>query len=139
MLRTPVLRKGRKVKHHYKAFRTVLLMMVEFNLARQVLGVKHELLTTTMKAIVNFKFDDFKTETEKEVIVDTTKVIETVNSEINKFLEETNSDIYGDEDLSHTTYYQGSVDIEVQIKFNDEYFSVAEFEDFTNNGFSFKK
>ena len=45
MLRTPVLRKGRKVKHHYKAFRTVLLMMVEFNLARQVLGVKHELLT----------------------------------------------------------------------------------------------
>ena len=41
MLRTPVLRKGRKVKHHYKAFRTVLLMMVEFNLARQVLGVKH--------------------------------------------------------------------------------------------------
>lgn len=41
MLRTPVLRKGRKVKHHYKAFRTVLSMMVEFNLARQVLGVKH--------------------------------------------------------------------------------------------------
>ena len=44
MLRTPVLRKGRKVKHHYKAFRTVLLMMVEFNLARQVLGVKHKLI-----------------------------------------------------------------------------------------------
>lgn len=44
MLRTPVLGKGRKVKHHYKAFRTVLLMMVEFNLARQVLGVKHKLL-----------------------------------------------------------------------------------------------
>ena len=41
MLRTPVLGKGRKVKHHYKAFRTVLSMMVEFNLARQVLGVKH--------------------------------------------------------------------------------------------------
>lgn len=44
MLRTPVLGKGRKTKHHYKAFRTVLLMMVEFNLARQVLGVKHKLL-----------------------------------------------------------------------------------------------
>ena len=42
MLRTPVLGKGRKVKHHYKAFRTVLSMMVEFNLARQVLGVKHK-------------------------------------------------------------------------------------------------
>lgn len=45
MLRTPVLRKGRKVKHHYKAFRTVLSMMVEFNLARQVLGVKHKITT----------------------------------------------------------------------------------------------
>ena len=43
MLRTPVLGKGRKVKHHYKTFRTVLSMMVEFNLARQVLGVKHKL------------------------------------------------------------------------------------------------
>ena len=42
MLRTAVFRKGRKAKHHYKTFRTVLLMMVEFNLARQVLGVKHK-------------------------------------------------------------------------------------------------
>ena len=41
MLRTPVLGKDREVKHHYKAFRIVLSMMVEFNLARQVLGVKH--------------------------------------------------------------------------------------------------
>ena len=53
MLRTPVLRKGRKVKHHYKAFRTVLLMMVEFNLARQVLAVKHELLTSKTNNIMN--------------------------------------------------------------------------------------
>ena len=83
-----------------------------------------------MKAIINFKFYDFKTETEKEITVDAEKAIETVNSEINKYLEETNSEIYGDEDLSHTTYYQGSVDIEVQIKFNGECFSVAEFEDF---------
>ena len=84
-----------------------------------------------MEAIINFKFDDYRTEiTEKDVTVDVTKVIETVNSEINKFLEETNSEIYGDEDLGHTTYYQGSVDIDVQIKFNNECFSVAEFEDF---------
>ena len=84
-----------------------------------------------MKAIINFKFDDYETEiTEKDVTVDVTKVIETVNSEINKFLEETDSEIYGDEDLGHTTYYQGSVDIDVQIKFNGEYFSIAEFEDF---------
>ena len=41
LLRTAVLRKGRKAKQHYKAFRTVLLMMVEFTLARQVLAVKH--------------------------------------------------------------------------------------------------
>ena len=47
MLRTPVLGKGRKVKHHYKAFRTVLSMMVEFNLARQVLGVKHKKVKRT--------------------------------------------------------------------------------------------
>lgn len=94
-----------------------------------------------MKAIINFKFDNFlKADvSEKDVTVDATKVIETVNSEINKFLEETNSDIYGDEDLGHTTYYQGSVDIDVQIKFNGECFSVVEFEDFANNGFSFKK
>ena len=90
-----------------------------------------------MKAIISFKFDDFTTETEKEVIVDATKAIETVNSEINKFLEETNSEIYGDEDLLHTTFYQGSVDIEVQIKYNGECFSVAEFEDFAKNGFKY--
>ena len=57
--------------------------------------------------------------------------------EVNKYLKETNSEIYGDEDLGHTTYYQGSVDIDVQIKFNDECFSVAEFEDFANNGFKY--
>ena len=53
MLRTPVLRKGRKVKHHYKAFRTVLSMMVEFNLARQVLGVKHNLIS--LPKVVEYK------------------------------------------------------------------------------------
>lgn len=91
-----------------------------------------------MEAIINFKFDDYKTEiTEKDVTVDATKVIETVNSEINKFLEETNSEIYGDEDLGHTTYYQGSIDIDVQIQFNSECFSVAEFEDFAKNGFKY--
>lgn len=91
-----------------------------------------------MKAVINFKFDNFTTEpTEKDVTIDATKVIETVNSEINKYLEETNSEIYGNEDLSNTTYYQGSVDIEVQIRFNDECFSVAEFEDFANNGFKY--
>ena len=91
-----------------------------------------------MKAVINFKFDNFETEpTEKDITIDATKVIETVNSEINKYLEETNSEIYGNEDLSNTTYYQGSVDIEVQIKFNDECFSVAEFEDFANNGFKY--
>ena len=92
-----------------------------------------------MEAIISFKFDNFlKAEvSEKEIIVDATKAIETVNSEINKYLKETNSDIYGDEDLSHTTYYQGSVEIEVQIKFNDECFSVVEFEDFAKNGFKY--
>ena len=88
-----------------------------------------------MEAIISFKFDDFTKTTEKEITIDATKVIETVNNEINKYLEETNSEIYGDEDLSNTTYYQGSVDIEVQIKFNGECFSVIEFEDFANNGF----
>ena len=90
-----------------------------------------------MEAIISFKFDDFKTETEKEITVDATKAIETVNSEVNKYLEETNSEIYGDEDLSNTTCYQGSVEIEVQIKYNGEYFSVAEFEDFAKNGFKY--
>ena len=90
-----------------------------------------------MEAIISFKFDNFlkANVSEKEITVDATKAIETINSEINKYLKETNSDIYGDENLSHTTYYQGSVDIEVQIKFNSECFSVIEFEDFANNGF----
>ena len=85
-----------------------------------------------MEAIISFKFDNFlKADvSEKEITIDATKAIETVNSEVNKYLEETNSEIYGDEDMGHTTYYQGSVDIDVQIKFNGEYFSVAEFEDF---------
>ena len=92
-----------------------------------------------MEAIISFKFDNFlKADvSEKEIKVDATKAIETVNSEVNKYLEETNSEIYGDEDLSHTTYYQGSIDIEVQIKYNGEYFSVAEFEDFAKNGFKY--
>ena len=90
-----------------------------------------------MEAIISFKFDNFlkSNVSEKEITIDATKAIETVNSEINKYLEETNSEIYGDEDMGHTTYYQGSVDIDVQIKFNGEYFSVIEFEDFANNGF----
>ena len=92
-----------------------------------------------MEAIISFKFDNFlKADvSEKEITVDATKAIETVNSEINKYLEETNSDIYGDEDFSHTTFYQGSVDIEIQIKYNGECFSVAEFEDFAKNGFKY--
>ena len=92
-----------------------------------------------MEAIISFKFDNFiKAEvSEKEITIDAAKTIETVNSEINKYLKETNSDIYGDEDLSHTTYYQGSVEIEVQIKYNGECFSVAEFEDFAKNGFKY--
>ena len=92
-----------------------------------------------MEAIISFKFDNFlKADvSEKEITVDATKAIEIVNSEVNKYLKETNSDIYGDEDLSHTTYYQGSVDIEVQIKYNSECFSIAEFEDFAKNGFKY--
>ena len=92
-----------------------------------------------MEAIISFKFDNFlKADvSEKEITIDATKAIEIVNSEINKYLKETNSDIYGDEDLSHTTFYQGSVDIEIQIKYNGECFSVAEFEDFAKNGFKY--
>lgn len=91
-----------------------------------------------MEAIINFRFDDYKTETiEKDIVINAEKVIETVNSEINKYLKETNSEIYGDEDMGHTTYYQGSVDIDVQIKINGKYFSVAEFEDFAKNGFKY--
>ena len=54
-----------------------------------------------MEAIISFKFDNFlKADvSEKEITINATKAIETVNSEINKYLKETNSDIYGDEDL----------------------------------------
>ena len=92
-----------------------------------------------MEAIISFKFDNFlKADvSEKEITVDATKAIEIVNSEINKYLKETNSEIYGDEDISNTTYYQGSVEIEVQIKYNGECFSVAEFEEFAKNGFKY--
>lgn len=90
-----------------------------------------------MKAVISFKFDDFSTTTKKEITVDAEKVIETIDSEIDKYLKETNSDIYGTEDLSTITYYQGSVDIEVQISYNGECFSVAEFKDFANYGFKY--
>lgn len=91
-----------------------------------------------MDAFISFKFDDYQTEIiYKEITIDATKAIKKVYSEINKFLEKTNSSIYGTEDLSHTTCYQGSVEIEVQIKYNGEYFSVEEFEDFANNGFEY--
>ena len=92
-----------------------------------------------MEAIISFKFDNFlkSNVSEKEITIDATKAIETVNSEVNKYLEETNSEIYGDEDMGHTTYYQGSVDIEIQIKYNGECFSVAEFEDFAKSGFKY--
>lgn len=88
-----------------------------------------------MEAIISFTFYDFKNETEKEIIVDATKVIKTVSSEIDKYLEKTNTSIYGDEEFFHTTYYKGSAEIDVQIKYNGECFSVSEFEDFTNNVF----
>lgn len=91
-----------------------------------------------MDAVISFKFDDYKKEIiYKRITIDATKAIETVYSEVNKFLEKTNSSIYGTEDLSHTTSYQGSVEIEVQIKYNGEYFSVEEFEYFADNGFKY--
>ena len=39
-----------------------------------------------MEAIITFKFDDFSTETEKEITVDATKVIETIDTEIWKIM-----------------------------------------------------
>ena len=39
-----------------------------------------------MEAVISFKFYSSNAETEKEVTVDATKVIETVNSEIDKYL-----------------------------------------------------
>lgn len=48
-----------------------------------------------MEAIISFKFNNFlKADvSEKEIKIDATKAIETVNSEVNKYLKETNSDI----------------------------------------------
>ena len=88
-----------------------------------------------MEASINFKFYNFKAETEKEVTVDVTKVIETVSSEIDTYLKENNASIYGDKELWHTTYYKGSAEIDVEIKCNGECFSVSEFQDFVNNKF----
>lgn len=88
-----------------------------------------------MEAVISFKFYSSKTETEKEVTVDATKVIKTVNSEIDKYLKETNSEIYGNEEFTNVTWYKGNVEIRVQIKYNDTYFSVSEFRDFAVNGF----
>ena len=57
-------------------------------------------------------------------------LIDTIKSEINKYLKEHDAVIYGTEDLSHATFYQGSVEIIVMITCNGKTFSVAEFKDF---------
>lgn len=89
-----------------------------------------------MKATINFKFCDehFNTST-KEITVDTSNVMQTVNEEIDKFLKETGGDIYGNEECNNTTNYEGSVDITVYITVDNIQYSVSEFRDFANNGF----
>ena len=58
---------------------------------KEAITVKQELEKKGIEIEI-FKADVSK----KEITVDATKAIETVNSEVNKYLEETNSDIYGD-------------------------------------------
>ena len=89
-----------------------------------------------MKALISFKFIDL-VETIKEVTVDATKVLATINSEIDTFLKETNASIFSSIECTHTTYYEGGVNIDVRIKCNEKYFSVSEFKDFAINGFKY--
>ena len=84
-----------------------------------------------MKAVINMEFDDYESPIlKKDIFVEDTKVIGTIKSEINKYLKEHDAVIYGTEDLSHTTFYQGSVEIVVMITCDGKTFSVAEFKDF---------
>ena len=86
-----------------------------------------------MKAAITIEFDDYESPiSKKDISVEDTEVIDTIKSEIHKYLKEHNAVIYGNEDLSHTTFYQGSVEIVVMITCDGKTFSVAEFEDFVN-------
>lgn len=91
-----------------------------------------------MKATINFEFcGEYLTTITKEITVEDTEVIATVNSEINKYLKENNYTIYGDEDLGNSTCYEGDCDITVQITRDNKKFSVSEFEDFQKWGFKY--
>lgn len=90
-----------------------------------------------MEARIYFKFCDicYNDESEKEITVDASNVMQTIDKEIDKFLKETGGDIYGNEECNNTTNYEGSVDITVYITVNNIQYSVSEFRDFANNGF----
>lgn len=91
-----------------------------------------------MEATINFEFcGEYLTTSTKEITVEDTEVISTVNSEINNYLKENNYSIYGDEDLGHSTCYEGDCDIKVQITRDGEKFSVSEFEDFQKWDFKY--
>ena len=84
-----------------------------------------------MKAVITIEYDDYKSSIlKKDIFVEDTEVIDTIKSEIHKYLKEHDATIYGDEDLSHTTFYQGDVEIGVRITYDGKIFSVVEFEDF---------
>lgn len=89
-----------------------------------------------MKATINFEFcGEYLTTSTKEITVDASNVMQTVNEEIDKFLKETGGDIYGNEEYNNTTNYEGSVNITVYITVDNIQYSVSEFRDFANNGF----
>lgn len=91
-----------------------------------------------MEATINFEFcGEYLTITTKEITVEDTEVIATVNSEINNYLKENNYSIYGDEDLGNRTCYEGDCDITVQITRDGKKFSVSEYEDFQKWGFQY--
>lgn len=91
-----------------------------------------------MKATINFEFcGEYLTTSTKEITVEDTEVIATVNSEIDKYLKENNYSIYGNEELGNSTCYEGDCDITVQITRDGKKFSVSEYEDFQKLGFKY--
>lgn len=81
-----------------------------------------------MEAKIHFNFVDIDfNESTKEITVDTSAVMETIQKEFRKFIEETHGCIYGCREDNNTTIFEGNVDITIYIIVDDKQYSVHEF------------
>lgn len=81
-----------------------------------------------MEAKIHFDFVDIDlNKSTKEITVNTSSVMETIQKEFRKFIEETRGCIYGCREDNNTTIFEGNVDITIYIIVDNKQYSVHEF------------